>query len=104
MRDQAATDMDCVRPTLDGSGSQKITPAMTEALSTAAHSGMRREEGGYRRERLHAFAQRAEVADDEVRIGESKAERLQTLVAASRKTAGGHISVLKWRTRHDSNV
>ena len=52
-----------------------------------------------------ALAQR--VADDEVRIMGSKSELLRTLVAASSvETAafGVHSSVLKWRTRQDSNL
>src|SRR5579883_2891325 len=53
-----------------------------------------------------ALAQRVEVADKEVRIMGSKSELLRTLVAASRgnsATFGVQSSVLKWRTRRDSN-
>lgn len=56
---------------------------------------------------LRALAQRVEVADDEVRITGSKSELLRTLIAASSvETAafGVQSSILKWRTRHDSNV
>ena len=48
-----------------------------------------------------------EVAEGEVRIMGSKSELLRTLVAASSvETAafGVHSSVLKWRTRQDSNL
>jgi site-specific DNA recombinase len=56
---------------------------------------------------LRALAQRVEVADKEVRIMGSKLQLLRTLVAASSvETAafGVHSSVLKWRTRQDSNL
>ena len=61
--------------------------------------------GGHRRDRLRALAQRIEIA--EVRIMGSKSELLGALVAGSIvETAafGVRSSVLKWRTRHDSNV
>jgi site-specific DNA recombinase len=53
------------------------------------------------------LAQRVEVADTEVRIMGSKSELLRTLIAASGGkwvAFGVQSSVLKWRTRHDSNV
>jgi site-specific DNA recombinase len=65
------------------------------------------ESGGYRRDQLRALAQRVEVADAEVRITGSKSELLRTLVAASGGKPGAigvRSLVLKWRTRHDSNV
>ena len=52
-----------------------------------------------------ALAQR--VADDEVCIMGSKSELLRTPVAASslqRVALGVHGSILKWRTRRDSNA
>ena len=52
-------------------------------------------------------AQRVEVAAKEVRIMGSKTEFLQTLAAASSVEAakiGVPSSVLKWRTRQDSNL
>ncbi|MGO3932168.1 hypothetical protein [Rhodopseudomonas pseudopalustris] len=61
----------------------------------------------YRRDYLRALAQRVEVDAQELRTMGLKSELLRTLVAASsRKSAvfGVHSSVLKWRTRHDSNV
>ena len=67
---------------------------------------MRLENGGYRRDHLHALAQRAEVADDEVRIMGSKSELLRTLVAASSVQSavfGVYTSTVKWRTTRDSN-
>ena len=90
--------------TLDGSGDRAITPHMIDALSQAARSSLRIEEGGYWRDHLRAFAQRIEVAD----MGR-KLELLQTIVAASsRETVASavrsSILKLKWRTRHDSNV
>lgn len=107
IRDQATADAERIQMTLDSRGNQAITTDMIDALSDAARSGLRMEGGGYRRDHLRAFAQRVEVADDEVRIMGSKSELLQTLVAASSVESaaiGVRSSVLKWRTRHDSNV
>ncbi len=50
----------------------------------AAHDGLRMEAGGYRPDQLRAFAQRVEVADDEVRIMGSRSELRPSLVTASR--------------------
>src|SRR5262249_17371653 len=107
IRDQATADAERIQLTLDNAGNQAITVDMLESFSSAARDGIRLEGGGYRRDHLRAFAQRVEVADTEVRIMGSKSELLRTLVAASSgKSAvfGVHSSVLKWRTRHDSNV
>ncbi|AMG74216.1 recombinase family protein [Sphingopyxis granuli] len=107
IRDQAKAEAERLQATLDSSGNQTITVDMLDSLSSAARAGLRLEEGGYRREHLRALAQRVEVADDEVRIMGSKAELLRTLVAASSgKSAAFGVSgsVLKWRTRNDSNV
>ena len=107
VRDQATADAERIRMTLDGSGDRAVTPEMIDALSQAARSSLRIEGGGYRRDHLRAFAQRVEVADDEVRIMGSKSELLRTLTAASGgKSAafGVRSSVLKWRTRQDSNL
>ena len=106
IRDQAKAEAERLQATLDSSGNQTITVDMLDSLSSAARAGLRLEEGGYRREHLRALAQRVEVADDEVRIMGSKAELLRTLVAASSgKSAAFGVSgsVLKWRTRRDSN-
>ncbi|WP_374392090.1 hypothetical protein [Sphingopyxis sp.] len=73
----------------------------------AAHDGLRMEAGGYRPDQLRAFAQRVEVADDEVRIMGSRSELRPSLVAASRVDMAGYgvpTSVVKWRTRQDSNL
>ncbi len=107
IRDQAAADAERIRATLDNSGDRAVTPDMIDALSQAARSSLRIEGGGYRRDHLRAFAQRVEVADDEVRIMGRKSDLLQSLVAASSgKTAALPVrsSVLKWRTRQDSNL
>ena len=80
---------------------------MVQRFAAIARKRMRIDGGGYRRDHLRALAQRVEVADDEVRIMGSKSELLRTLVAASSvETAafGVHSSVLKWRTRQDSNL
>lgn len=107
IRDQATADADRIQATLDNAGNQSITMDMIETLSEAARGSLRMEGGGYRRDHLRAFAQRVEVADDEVRIMGSKSELLQTLVAASSVESaaiGVRGSVLKWRTHQDSNL
>ena len=106
IRDQAKADAERIQVTLDSSGGRAITPDMIDALSETARSSLRSEGGGYRRDHLRAFAQRVEVADDEVRIMGTKSDLLQRLVAASSgETAAFAVrsSVLKWRTRRDSN-
>ena len=85
---------------------RSITPEMVETLAEAARQRIRIPNGGYRRDHLRALAQRIEVADKEVRIMGSRAGLLQTLAAASSVGAakiGVPSSVLKWRTRRDSN-
>ncbi len=80
---------------------------MVQTFARTARQRLRSENGGYRRDHLRALAQRVEVADKEVRIMGSKSELLRTLVAASATKPGSfevRSSVLKWRTRHDSNV
>ena len=80
---------------------------MLKRFARKARERIRLDGGGYRRDHLRALAQRVEVADDEVRIMGSKSELLRTLVAAySVETAafGFQSSVLKWRTRQDSNL
>ena len=107
IRDQAQADAERTQATLDSAGNQAITVGMIGDFASEARSRLRLEGGGYRRDHLRALAQRVEVADAEVRIMGSKSELLRTLVAASSvKSAafGVHSSVLKWRTRHDSNV
>ncbi|OKO68107.1 hypothetical protein AC630_39355 [Bradyrhizobium sp. AS23.2] len=68
---------------LESSGNQAVSSDMIRAFAHKARERIRLENGGYRRDHLHALAQRVEVADDEVRIMESKSELLRTLVAAS---------------------
>jgi DNA invertase Pin-like site-specific DNA recombinase len=107
MRDQAAADAERTQLALDSSGNQGVTPDMLKGFAHKARERIRLDNGGYRRDHLRAFAQRVEVADDEVRIMGSKSELLRTLVAASSvETAafGVQSSVLKWRTRQDSNL
>ena len=72
-----------------------------------ARQRIRLDSDGYRSDHLRALAQRVEVADKEVRIMGSKSELLRTLVAASAGkcgVVGVQSSVLKWRTRQDSNL
>ena len=107
IRDQAAADAERTQATLDSAGGESISLDMIDDFSRTAREGLRLESGGYRRDHLRAFAQRVEVADDEVRIMGSKSELLRALVAASSVESaafGVRSSVLKWRTRHDSNV
>ena len=107
IRDQAAADAERIRATLDSSGHRAVTPDMIDALSETARSSLRIEGGGYRRDHLRAFAQRVEVADDEVRIMGRKLDLLQSLVAASSGESAAFAvrsSELKWRTRQDSNL
>ncbi len=107
LRDQAAADAERTQLALDSSGNQGVSPDMLKGFARKARERIRLDDGGYRRDHLRALAQRVEVADDEVRIMGSKSELLRTLVAASSgQTAafGVHSSVLKWRTRKDSNL
>ncbi|GHC65124.1 recombinase family protein [Limoniibacter endophyticus] len=107
LRDQAAADAERTQLALDSSGNQGVSPDMLKGFARKARERIRLDDSGDRRDHLRALAQRVEVADDEVRIMGSKSELLRTLVAASSaETAafGVHSSVLKWRTRHDSNV
>ena len=107
IRDQATADAERIRMALDGSGDRAVTPEMIDALSQVARRSLRIEGGGYQRDHLRAFAQRVEVADDEVRIMGNKSDLLQTLVTApSVETAAFALrsSVLKWRARQDSKL
>nr|WP_312352026.1 recombinase family protein [Brucella intermedia] len=107
VRDQATADAERIQATLYGSSDRAITPGMIDSLSETARRSLRIEGGGYRRDHLRAFAQRVEVADDEVRIMGRKSDLIQSLVAASSgETAALAVrsSVLKWRTRKDSNL
>ena len=107
LRDQATADAERTQLALDSSGNQGVTPDMLKGFARKARERIRLDDGGYRRDHLRALAQRVEVADDEVRIIGSKSELLRTLVAASSvETAafGVQSSVLKWRTREDSNL
>ena len=87
-------------------GQQTITPQMVRKFAKTARERMRIAGGGYRREHLRALAQRVEVADGEVRIMGSKGDLLRTLAAGSgakSATPGVRSSVLRWRSRRDSN-
>lgn len=80
---------------------------MVETFAQAARERIRLPDGGYRRDHLRALAQRVEVDDKEVRIIGSRSDLLQTLAAASSVGSAGfgvRSSVLKWRTRQDSNL
>ena len=107
MRDQAAADAERNQLALDSSGNQGVTPDMQGFRPQGPRTDTWLDDGRCRRDHLRAFAQRVEVADDEVRIIGSKSALLRTLVAASsgeRAAFGVHSSVLKWRTRQDSNL
>ena len=107
IREQASADAERAQAALDHAGNQAVTPAMVETFAQAARQRIRLQGGGYRRDHLRALAQRIEVADTEVRIMGSKSELLRTLVAANPSetgVAGVRSSVLKWRTRQDSNL
>ena len=106
VRDQAHADAERAEGALERAG-PSITPQALKTFASQARKRMRTEAGGYRRDHLRALAQRVEVDAKEVRIMGSKSALLRTLVAASgAKSAGFGVpsSVLKWRTRHDSNV
>lgn len=107
IRDQATADAKRIRVTLDSSGDRTVTPHMMDARSETACSSLRIEGGGHLRDHLRAFAQRVEVADNEVRIMGRKSNLLQSLVATSSGTSAAlpvRSSVLKWRARKDSNL
>ena len=107
IREQASADAERAQAALDHAGNQAVSPDMVKTFAHAARQRIRLDGGGYRRDYLRALAQRVEVADKEVRIMGSKSELLRTLVAASGGKPGVasvQSSVLKWRTRHDSNV
>jgi len=107
IREQASADAERAQAALDHVGNQAVSPDMVRTFARAARQRIRLDSGGYRRDHLRALAQRVEVADTEVRIMGAKSELLRTLVAASGGkpgVAGVQSSVLKWRTRHDSNV
>jgi len=106
LRDQAKADSERTQVALDSAGNQAVSPDMLKTFARRARERIRLDNGEYCRDYLRALAQRVEVADDEVRIMGSKSELLRTLVAAlSGQSAafGVHSSVLKWRTRRDSN-
>ncbi len=107
IREQASADAERAQAALHHAGNQAVSPDMVKTFARAARQRIRLDSGGYRRDHLRALAQRVEVADTEVRIMGSKSELLRTLVAASggkSGVVGVQSSVLKWRTRHDSNV
>jgi len=107
IRDQATAAAERTQATLDSAGSEAISLDMIDDFSRTARERLHLEGGGYRRDHLRAFAQRVEVADHEVRIMGSKSKLLRALVAASSVESaafGVRSSVLKWRTRQDSNL
>lgn len=108
VRDQAQADADRIEAALESEGGEAVTADMLKSFARKARERIRLEDGGYRRDHLRALAQRVEVDDAEARIMGSKSELLRTLVAAASggKSAafGVHSSVLKWRTRQDSNL
>ena len=107
IRDQAKADAERTQAALDNEDTHAVSPDMIGALAHKARKGLRLENGGYRRDHLRAFAQRVEVADQEIRVMGTKSELLRTLVAASSAESaaiGVRSSVLKWRTRQDSNL
>ena len=107
IREQASADAERAQAALDHAGNQAVSPDMVRTFARAARQRIRLDSGGYPRDHLRALAQRVEVADTEVRIMGSKAELLRTLVAASdlkSSVASVQSSVLKWRTRQDSNL
>jgi site-specific DNA recombinase len=88
IRDQARADAKRAEGALDRAG-PSITPRALKTFASQARRRMRTESGGYRRDHLHALAQRVVVGAQELRIMGSKSELLRTLVAASSaKTAG----------------
>ena len=106
IRDQARADAERAQAVTESSSQQSITPEMVRKFARTARSRIRIDGGGYRRDHLRALAQRVEVADKEVRIMGSKSDLLRALAAGSGvgpARPGVRSSVLKWRTRRDSN-
>ena len=107
IREHASADADRAQAALDHAGNQAVSPDMVRTFARAARQRIRLDSGGYRRDHLRALAERVEAADTEVRTMGSKSELVRTLVAASggkSGAVGAQSSVLKWRSRHDSNV
>ena len=107
IREQASADAERAQAALDHAGNQAVSPDMVRTFARAARQRIRLDSGGYRRDHLRALAQRVEAADTEVRTMGSKSELVRTLVAASggkSGAVGAQSSVLKWRSRHNSNV
>jgi site-specific DNA recombinase len=107
LREQASANAERAQAAFESSGNQAFSLDMVRAFARTARQRIRLKGGGYRRDHLRALAQRVEVADREVRIIGSKSELLRTLVAAgggNSSVVGVQSSVLKWCTRHDSNV
>src|SRR5437588_13093715 len=97
--DQARLDAERAEDAIDRAG-PSITAQALKTFARTARKRMRIEGGGYRRDHLHALAQRIEVDAKEVRIMGSKSVLLRTLVAtSSAKTAGFGVPsfVPKWR-------
>ena len=106
IRDQARADAERVQAVTESSSRQAITPQMVREFASTARARIRIDGGGYHRDHLRALAQRVEVADKEVRIMGSKSQLLRALAAGPGvmpATSGVRSSVLKWRTRRDSN-
>lgn len=105
IRDQARADAERAADAIDRLG-PSITSQALETFARQARRRMRTESEGYRRDHLHALAQRAEADAKEVRIMGSKSVLLRTLVAASSaKSAGFGVpnSVPKWRATVDED-
>jgi site-specific DNA recombinase len=107
LREQASADAERAQAAFESTSNRAFSLNMVRAFARTVRQRIRLKGGGYRRDHLRALAQRVEVADREVRIIGSKSELLRALVAAgggNSSVVGVQSSVLKWRTRHDSNV
>lgn len=86
IRDQARIDAERGQALLEASGAKAVTPQMIKIFAKTARQRLRIEGGGYRRDHLRALAQRAEIAEGEVRIMAAKSRLLEAL--------GGKTSVV----------
>jgi len=82
IREQAASAAARTEAALGSAGNQAVCSGRVKGFARVARKQIRLAVGGYPREHLRALAQRIEVVDKEVRIMESKAELLHTLVTA----------------------
>jgi hypothetical protein len=100
LRDQARADAARTEATLASASHHPLSGAAVREMASEARGRLRQEKGGYRGDRVRTFAQRVEVADDEIRIMGTKSTLLRTVVAAK----GGKSAVIgvpgfipKWR-------